>query len=327
MLDEQRLKELHDSYIAAGGGRPLEELLAGKDKLKGAEAQRLRGAFSSYGLHPADCKQPLLVVELMTGRVQGLRSQFEVLEKEHGKEGAVRLWYDYRDSPNKLPIIDILQIGAWTDMSRSNSSSVPPKYFEALRYLLDLGISPEGTDVAGYTALQHSLTGTPLLCDLKWSQMLLDASADPIAAINHRNRYGGTSAHEIMQSFRRPGEQELRVKCLTFLLEHGANVDIPDGDGSTARRSAIHTAAFSNLIAAADIKQSTENACAFCRRGGVAGKGKEKDGAVPKEDGEIRASLRCGRCKSRMYCSAVCQKLDWAAHKKGCVPAPAATSS
>lgn len=161
----------------------------------------------------------------MTGRAQGLRSQFEALEKEHGKAGAVKLWQDYRDSPNKLPVIDILQIGAWTDMSRSNSSSVPPKYFEALQYLLDLGINPEGTDVAGYTALQHSLTGTPLLCDLKWSQTLLDASADPIAAINHRNRYGGTSAHEIMQSFRRPGEQELRVKCLTFLLEHGANVD------------------------------------------------------------------------------------------------------
>jgi hypothetical protein len=54
MLDEARLKELHDSYLAQGGGRPLEELLAGKDKLKGAEAQRLRGAFSSYGLHPAE---------------------------------------------------------------------------------------------------------------------------------------------------------------------------------------------------------------------------------------------------------------------------------
>jgi len=54
MLDEAHLKELHDSYLAQGGGRPLEELLAGKDKLKGAEAQRLRGAFSSYGLHPAE---------------------------------------------------------------------------------------------------------------------------------------------------------------------------------------------------------------------------------------------------------------------------------
>lgn len=55
-----------------------------------------------------------------------------------------------------------------------------------------------------------------------------------------------------------------------------------------------------NLIAQADIKQATENSCSFCRRGGVAGKGKEKDGSVPKEEGEVRATLRCGRCRSRM---------------------------
>lgn len=82
-------------------------------------------------------------------------------------------------------------------VNSSRSDSVAEKYFEALNFLLSTGIHPEGEDVAGYTALQHSLTCTPLLHDLRWSQTLLDASAEPIAAINHRNRYGSTCAHEV----------------------------------------------------------------------------------------------------------------------------------
>lgn len=138
----------------------------------------------------------------------------------------INLIHADRDSPNKLPIFDILQIGAWTDLQRAPAGSgVAEKYFDALKYLLSLGLSPEGVDVAGYTALQHSLTCTPLLYDLKWSQILLDASAEPISAINHRNRYGGTAAHEVMQSFKRPGEEAIRLKVLKYLLDHGANVD------------------------------------------------------------------------------------------------------
>lgn len=52
-----------------------------------------------------------------------------------------------RDSPNKLPIYDILQIGAWTNLVRKGK--VNPEAYEALDYLISLGISVEGEDVAG----------------------------------------------------------------------------------------------------------------------------------------------------------------------------------
>lgn len=33
------------------------------------------------------------------------------------------------------------------------------------------------------------------------------------------------------------------------------------------------------------------------------------------------APLRCGACKSKIYCSAECQRLDWKFHKRNCSPA------
>ncbi|KAF8310755.1 hypothetical protein DL93DRAFT_2084129 [Clavulina sp. PMI_390] len=32
------------------------------------------------------------------------------------------------------------------------------------------------------------------------------------------------------------------------------------------------------------------------------------------------AVSRCGRCKNVYYCSQECQKADWSAHKRNCVP-------
>jgi hypothetical protein len=140
-------------------------------------------------------------------------------------------------------------------------------------------------------------------------------------AINHRNRYGTTSFHEAVMSFRRPGEEELRTSLVEWLVAHGANPDsssssisfpftqtclrrsptasVPDGDGCTARTTGCRFQSFSKIISDHDLQQITENSCAFCRRGGVAGKGKSKDGSVSKEEGELRATLRCGRCRAR----------------------------
>ena len=33
------------------------------------------------------------------------------------------------------------------------------------------------------------------------------------------------------------------------------------------------------------------------------------------------AMLRCGRCRTALYCSAECQKADWATHKRVCCSA------
>ncbi|SGY72891.1 BQ5605_C005g03226 [Microbotryum silenes-dioicae] len=333
-MDEERLKALFEAYVNPSGGRTLEELLKFKDRLKGAEAQRLRGHFSSYGLHPADCQDPIFVADFMTGRLKALQQRWEddVKEAKRSVEEARIKWENFRDSPNQLPIVDILQIGAWTQLS--NVKSIPEQYYDCLEFLIKkVGMSVEGTDVAGYTALQHSLTCTPLLHDFKWSSLLLQACPDPITAINHRNRYGTTSMHEASMTLMRPGETENRAKVLRWLLEHGANADVLDGDHCSPRSTGGRVPQFKQIIQEFDQVQIKTEACGFCRRGGFVGKGKAK--AANSASGEanlkertqggneegvpLRANLRCGRCRARNYCGAACQKMDWAAHKKQCV--------
>ncbi|SCZ97680.1 BZ3500_MvSof-1268-A1-R1_Chr4-3g07365 [Microbotryum saponariae] len=348
-MDEERLKALFEAYVNPSGGRTLEELLKSKDKLKGAEAQRLRGHFSSYCLHPADCQDPIFVANLMTGRLKALQQRWEDDIKEAtGSVEAARIeWENFRDSPNQLPIVDILQIGAWTQLS--NVKSIPERYYECLEFLTrKVGMSVEGTDIAGnelinlflrplddhsYTALQHSLTCTPLLHDFKWSSFLLQACPDPITAINHRNRYGTTSMHEASMTLMRPGETEIRANVLRWLLEHGANADVLDGDHCSPRSTGGRVPQFKEIIQEFDQVQIKTEACGFCRRGGFVGKGKAKDAKSASGEANLKertqggdeeavplkANLRCGRCRARNYCGAACQKMDWAAHKKQCV--------
>lgn len=76
-------------------GRPLAELLASRGPLRGAEAQRLRGHFTSLSLHPADCDNFALVAALMTGRLDALKRLFEDEIKARGsKAKAVQAWND-----------------------------------------------------------------------------------------------------------------------------------------------------------------------------------------------------------------------------------------
>lgn len=76
-----------------------------------------------------------------------------------------------------------------------------------------------------HTAFFHSVSCTPLVRDVRWSETLLKASKDPIAAVNHRSRFGGTALHSCIMSFRRPGEDELRLAAAEWLLDRGANAD------------------------------------------------------------------------------------------------------
>ncbi|KAL8293127.1 hypothetical protein RQP46_000821 [Phenoliferia psychrophenolica] len=295
-MTEEQMKELKDSYLQ--GGRSLEELLAVpnplKDRLKGAEAQRLRSHFASYSLHPVDCDDFERCSALMTGSVPRLRKLWlgdlqAVGGGAAGKALTREKWESYRDSPNKLPVYDILQVGAFTQLMAT--AAIPDNYFEALDFLIACGISVEGVDIAGHTAFQHSVSCTPLARDLRWSERLLNASKDSIAAVNHRSRYSSTGLHSCIMTYNRPGEDEMRLEVANWLLDRGANADIPDGDGTTARRMAIRlrSQAFSQAISDRDVAREADNG----------------------------------------YCSAGCQKLDWAHHKKPSkrhVPSPASTT-
>lgn len=156
-------------------------------------------------------------------------------------------------------------------------------------------ISVDGTDVAGYTALQHSLSCISLVKSFRWSQMLLDANpTNKVASINHRDRYGSTAMHSVVMSMRRPGETDLRGEVLDWLLENHANCDIPDNDGTSARTTAKHTPGFREKMEEWDELVTDGYACQFCRRGKVVGKGKAKAESIP---GELRANLRCSACR------------------------------
>lgn len=231
-----------------------------------------------------------------------------------------------RDSPNKLPCYDILQVGAFTELLRGGE--IPEKYFVAAEWMIAQNISVEGTDVAGYTALQHSLSCISLVKSFRWSQMLLDANpTNKISAINHRNRYGATAMHEAVMSMRRPGETDLRGEVLDWLLENHANCDIPDNDGTSARTTSKHTPGFREKMEDWDELVTDGYACQFCRRGKVVGKGKAKAETIP---GELRANLRCSACRLvscqscppvlcfrtdfvSIDCSAECQKVSYLA--------------
>jgi hypothetical protein len=94
---------------------------------------------------------------------------------------------------------------------------------------------------------------------------------------------------------------------------------VPDGDGSTPRSTAARFPAFLALVEESDIICQMDGGCAFCRRGGVTGKGKGR--VVPtREEGEVRASLRCSRCPGVSYCSVGCQRMAWSFHKPRCKP-------
>ncbi|KAK4703391.1 hypothetical protein P7C70_g2830, partial [Phenoliferia sp. Uapishka_3] len=101
-----------------GTGRSLDELLEckdpQKDRLRGDEAQRLRVAFSDYALDPDECSDSELVSSLMNADLERIERRWsaEVQKLGGGEEGkrlAAKKWEDWKDSPNKLPIYDILQ--------------------------------------------------------------------------------------------------------------------------------------------------------------------------------------------------------------------------
>lgn len=214
-----------------------------------------------------------------------------------------------RDSPNQLPIFDMLQVGAFSELV--NNGKIKECYYQSLEWLISLGLSVEGEDVAGYTALQHSLTCTPLVHDFEWSSILLRACPDPIAALNHRNRYGSTAMHEQVMTYNRDGEDDIRGQALEFCLARGGNADIPDHEGSTCRRTATRCQLFMEIIEDFDEMFEQDGGCNFCRRGGTIGGGVEGNGKnaavmpgtqgpTPRDKNGIAANLRCGRCRSVM---------------------------
>lgn len=94
--------------------------------------------------------------------------------------------------------------------------------------------STTGTDMAGSTALAYSINTKPCF-NPEFAQIMLDAGGD----INRRDRFGAIIAHDIttVHLYRNnTAAYEKAGRALQWFLEHGGNLDVEDGEGTTARR-------------------------------------------------------------------------------------------
>jgi len=183
------------------------------------------------------------------------------------------------------------------------------EYLAITRHLIEVCKVPvDGTDLSGTTALSHCFSTKPAT-DLEYAEMLTAAGGD----VNHRNRYGGTVAHEIVQvyDFGNPAAVSRAGRSLQFFLSHGGNLDIKDGDKATARASLMSVARSGNfraltaMVSDEDRRRAAiqEPHCALC--------------------GGTEDVMMCTRCKKAYYCRRErrqCQALHWPEHKKACSP-------
>ncbi|EIW52467.1 ankyrin [Trametes versicolor FP-101664 SS1] len=172
------------------------------------------------------------------------------------------------------------------------ASSTDQDHAATLKYLLDLGAPPNMPDIVGYTALHHACNSNPRP---ELARILLEGGADP----NQQDHFGSVP---LMGAF-----QNDAVQLVDLLMEHGASLDIKDGDGDTPDDFFIKAGPYITAAVqkwkrrrAGERQPLDEKACSMCA----------------KTDVELKF---CAKCGSIRYCSKECQKTDWPRHKLDCV--------
>ncbi|KAF7291512.1 hypothetical protein MKEN_01485700 [Mycena kentingensis (nom. inval.)] len=173
------------------------------------------------------------------------------------------------------------------------------RHLETLDYLLSQGTPPDVPDIQGYTAFQHSTTAPQVVLEL--TKCLVKHGAN----VNHQNRYGAISLIPVMMSN--------AIPAVEFLLEHGADLDIPEADGVTVRNFYVRCGPQVSAAVTKWIKKRAGEEAA------PRGDGRVCDGCRKKA--KVGVDLKsCGRCKVARYCAVECQKKAWPTHKPNCVP-------
>ena len=311
---QRRIQIYMNIYYNLLLSRSLQELFLSKDTLKGFESQRLRSYCTSQCMEPTrdlDSYGRLLLEGDLSavkaeyrGRVQkklqGPSGSSDALTLEVAEELVAQDLASLHWGPTRVPIYNLLGLFSLI------VPSFRPSYIGIAKFFIDTAKVPvHGKDLSGTTALSHSFSTKPAF-DLEYAQILYDAGGD----VNHRNRYGGYVAQEIVQVYDPQDSQVVRraMDALEWFLTHGGSVDILDGDGVSAGR-VIRTLkskipGFSILVEKESKKRMVKGnkCCTLCGREG------EK-------------LMLCSKCKKARYCHPqmrVCQKLDWPGHKKGC---------
>ncbi|KAH7882566.1 ankyrin repeat-containing domain protein [Phlebopus sp. FC_14] len=174
------------------------------------------------------------------------------------------------------------------------------KHMDVLRCLVDAGAPLDVPDISGHTALHHACT--PPVGHAEITKFLLEKGAN----VNAQNRYG-----EVPLFFPFQGGD---VPLVDLLMEHGADLDLKDGNGDSPRKMCV---VFGAEVTAA--VQRWER-----KRNGEAAPWEEKrcENCKTKSGG----LKQCARCHVVRYCSKECQRAHWKTHKADCHPFSSATT-
>ena len=159
-----------------------------------------------------------------------------------------------------------------------------PEHLAVLELLVSRGLPVSLPDIAGYTALHHAVSGTPRVSP-EIIRKLITSGAD----LNYRDRWGSTPLHRAIA--------DDHITGIDLLMEHGASVDLPDGNGLTVRLAYIPmgkavTAAIEKWRLKRSGKAQAPMTGKMCDQCGTRGK-----------------SLRnCSGCLTARYCSRECQR-------------------
>ncbi|KAJ3499651.1 hypothetical protein NMY22_g19490 [Coprinellus aureogranulatus] len=173
----------------------------------------------------------------------------------------------------------------------------PTQHLAVLETLISRGLPLSLPDVAGYTALHHCVLsmGESYPDKERIIQKLLASGAD----VNYRNRWGETPLSCAISND--------DILGIDLLMEHGADVDLPDGNGITVRMCYRATgkavsAAMEKWLLKRSGKAEAPMTSKVCDQCGKKGK-----------------PLRnCSGCLTVQYCSRECAA--WKAHKAKCKP-------
>ncbi|KAF7370930.1 hypothetical protein MSAN_00727000 [Mycena sanguinolenta] len=195
------------------------------------------------------------------------------------------------ETPFKTGYASLVILGAQR-MTQGPPGSL--RHMETLQYLFTKGLSPDVEDLVGFTALHHATT-CPVPKD-ELTRCLLEHGAN----VNHRSRYGEISLLGTMQLN--------LIPTIEILMASGADIDIPDADGCTARRF---------FLSCGPQVTATINKWIRKRTGEDAPRAEKCCDACGKMDASLK---NCGRCRVARYCSSECQAKAWPSHKKTCQP-------
>ena len=158
-----------------------------------------------------------------------------------------------------------------------------PFHSEILKFLLEHGCPPDTEDICRWTALCRAMEIPAGNADL--ARMLIVHGAN----VNRRDIYGMTPIIQAVMT--------AHSKAVDVLMEHGADLDITDADGISARDTYIRSGPkVAAVIHAWERRRAGEkaplgeNECALCGKGGKL--------------------LSCSACHSVRYCSSECQSMS-----------------